>query len=499
MHGDCLICTATCSSGARTDTPGNTIGRRLPRIQLISSKIRMFATAFSAEGHRIGRRASAARHIVAATTLGTDEVSILSAYACAWSLRRNRRLPPNRSMCGGLPCWMMVRWSRPSPPLTKRFGWDRPRRSTMFLVARHFPIRVNETMRYPTLGMHCALTQVVRRPWSTEVRSTSIRENWRRPGPISARPFAAMHRAVAQFFEQGIALENGHCPHLALAEYRKAICLDPMPYTEAYLHVAKNRGLDDVVAGFRQVLRLRADVDPVWLRWLTSWLPETTRGTDKLPGTVFASDMPSARATCGWYNFSVRRDCDIAGGTLATAGLPRVKGIFNHAFPGTTPADVVIDISGRKFAVFKAQAGLEDHGAVRFQVLVDGTLKSSPRVLRFGEVEPICVDVAGGKEVVLRVLNDGSQVNYCDRVAWGDARFIEAGAEDPLEEPFGTIRSATEANVALFLAEVHWRLSSGGLARRWFDKANAWIAKNNTRDGELARFRIETAGALGIK
>ncbi len=131
---------------------------------------------------------------------------------------------------------------------------------------------------------------------------------------------------------------------------------------------------------------------------------------------------------------------------------------MNHAFADATPANVVLDISGRKFATFKASATLLDHGAVQFQVLIDGELKHQTRVMRYGTLDPICLDVANAKEIVLRVLNDGGNGSDYDSVAWGFARFIEAGAKDPLEEPPTEIRSATDANAALFLAEVHWRL-----------------------------------------
>lgn len=41
------------------------------------------------------------------------------------------------------------------------------------------------------------------------------------------------------------------------------------------------------------------------------------------------------------------------------------------------------------------------------------------------------VDVSGAKRVTLRVLNGGDGFT-CDHAAWGFARFISVGAEDPL-------------------------------------------------------------------
>jgi hypothetical protein len=107
------------------------------------------------------------------------------------------------------------------------------------------------------------------------------------------------------------------------------------------------------------------------------------------------------------------------------------------------------------------------------------------------------LDVSGAKEIILRVLNGGDG-NTGDSAGWGYARFIQAGAEDPLEIPPAQLQSATDANAAFFLAEVHWRLNQKDLARRWFDKAAAWMDKNKTEAEKLRPFRTEAAQLLGI-
>ena len=48
---------------------------------------------------------------------------------------------------------------------------------------------------------------------------------------------------------------------------------------------------------------------------------------------------------------------------------------MTHAFADPTPADVVLDISGRNFATLKASPTLLDRGAVQFQVLIDGKVE----------------------------------------------------------------------------------------------------------------------------
>ncbi|MCU0982731.1 MAG: tetratricopeptide repeat protein, partial [Pirellulaceae bacterium] len=299
---------------------------------------------------------------------------------------------------------------------------------------------------------------------------------------------------LAERYRQGNQAER------ATAEYRKAMRLDPQ-YTGAYLlHSGLvqpgHAKLDQILGDLRQLLRLRNNVTPAWLQWASCWLPAMTRGTDKLPGIVFATDLPWVRSTCGWGPKSAVRNGYTAGGTLRIAGLPYAEAVWTHAFADTTPADVVLDVSGQKFATFKVDAGVERTGSVQFQVLADGKVRYETPVLHFGTVQPVCVDVAGVKEVVLRVLN-GSDGNTYDSAGWGFARFVQAGAEDPLEEP-GELHSATDANAAFFLAEVHWRLDHNDLARRWYAKAVAWMDKNQTEAEKLRGCREEAAELLGI-
>ena len=50
--------------------------------------------------------------------------------------------------------------------------------------------------------------------------------------------------------------------------------------------------LDRLLAGFRERLPSAGENDPDWLHWTSCWLPTVIQGVDKLPGIVFASDMP---------------------------------------------------------------------------------------------------------------------------------------------------------------------------------------------------------------
>jgi hypothetical protein len=149
-------------------------------------------------------------------------------------------------------------------------------------------------------------------------------------------------------------------------------------------------------------------------------------------GITFLSDMPWAEAVAGAGN-PVRRDENYYGDPLSIAGREYPKGLWTHAFPDARPADVVIDVSAKNFATFAAQVGLDDRsggGSVQFQVLLDGTLKTESPVMRPRAVHSLRVDVTGAKQVTLRVLNGGDGYS-CDHAAWGLARFVETGVDDP--------------------------------------------------------------------
>jgi eukaryotic-like serine/threonine-protein kinase len=50
-----------------------------------------------------------------------------------------------------------------------------------------------------------------------------------------------------------------------------------------------------------------------------------------------------------------------------------------------------------------------------------------------------------------------------------------------------------------FLAMSHWQLGEKAKARQWYDKAVAWMRKQNRKDDELIRFRAEAEALMGIR
>ena len=87
----------------------------------------------------------------------------------------------------------------------------------------------------------------------------------------------------------------------------------------------------------------------------------------------------------------------------------------------------------KKSATFAAEVGVDTSaqgGSVQFQVLIDGQLKAESDVLRQGAVHLFHVNVAGAKQVTLRV--SMAVMNSCDHAVWGYARFVDAGVQDPV-------------------------------------------------------------------
>jgi hypothetical protein len=59
-------------------------------------------------------------------------------------------------------------------------------------------------------------------------------------------------------------------------------------------------------------------------------------------------------------------------------------------------------------------------------VLTDGAVQAESPVMKSGSVHRFNVNVAGAREVTLRVLNGGDGY-ACDHAAWGLARFVKTG------------------------------------------------------------------------
>jgi hypothetical protein len=160
-----------------------------------------------------------------------------------------------------------------------------------------------------------------------------------------------------------------------------------------------------------------------------------TPALTKLTGVTFVSDMEWRRATAGADN-PVRRDQNYYGRPARIADRLYRKAVWTHAFNDARPADVVLDVTGKGFATFVADTGLDDAsggGSVQFQVLADGQLRAESPVLRARARHRIRVDVTGAREITLRVLNGGDGY-ACDHAVWGLARLVAAGADDPLEQ-----------------------------------------------------------------
>jgi tetratricopeptide (TPR) repeat protein len=63
----------------------------------------------------------------------------------------------------------------------------------------------------------------------------------------------------------------------------------------------------------------------------------------------------------------------------------------------------------------------------------------------------------------------------------------------------GELRKGGDSFDWFFLAMAHWQLGEKEEARKWYDRAVAWMDKNNPSDEELRRFREEAAKLLKVE
>lgn len=70
------------------------------------------------------------------------------------------------------------------------------------------------------------------------------------------------------------------------------------------------------------------------------------------------------------------------------------------------------------------------------------------------------------------------------------------GAAEALEKG-AALRQGGDSSDWFFLAMAHWQLRDREKARKFYDKALAWMRTNRPKDEELLRFRKEAAETLG--
>ncbi len=376
-----------------------------------------------------------------------------------------------------------VRYETWATRLLRERRWE-PMIPLLERLAQEFPERPDFRVQ---LAWHAAASKCLNEAMAALDKIAKARSRWPDYRPELARRLEGSHSADAAVVYSQLLADSP-----AVAEYREGF-FRSLPLWWAAR--ASRKDSDLVIDGLRQLLR-SAETARAMLDWVSCELPVLARGAESLPGIVFVSDMPWVRSTCGWGLAEAMRDRLPWGGAISIAGLPYANGICTWPFDDERPADVVVDVSKQNFATFKAHVGMRStEGSVQFQVCVDGKVKQETPVLRAGMLQPVCVPVEGAQEVTLRVLNGGDG-NKHDDATWGLARFVEAGANDPLEQP-GEIRTATEANVALLMAEVHSRLDNKDLARRWFDAGAEWMDKNPAEAERLNDCRVETEQTLG--
>ena len=61
------------------------------------------------------------------------------------------------------------------------------------------------------------------------------------------------------------------------------------------------------------------------------------------------------------------------------------------------------------------------------------------------------------------------------------------------------LRKGGDSSNWFFLAMAHWHLGEKDEAGKWYDRGVQWMEKNQPKNEELRRFRVEAAGLLGIE
>jgi len=141
-------------------------------------------------------------------------------------------------------------------------------------------------------------------------------------------------------------------------------------------------------------------------------------------GDGFLSDWAWVSAANGYG--PVERDRSNGGLAAGDGGSIRLNGVVAAKGLGVHATSTVVYGLGGGVASFLADVGVDDEcesdGSVVFQVFVDGVKRfDSGTMTGAGATKPVAVNVAGAKQLVLKV-TDGGNGNACDHADWANAR-----------------------------------------------------------------------------
>lgn len=163
-------------------------------------------------------------------------------------------------------------------------------------------------------------------------------------------------------------------------------------------------------------------VDYEWVDILAEWI---NRLDEPCYGEFVSNFTWEQWALNGWGPVEVDRsvNTDLAddGNILTIAGQTYEKGLGVHAY-----SEVKYKIN-KEFKRFTAVIGVDDEAcddaSVVFKVILDNkTIYESPIMRKGEEGVEIALDLSGGEEIKLQVL-DGDGIQDCDHADWADARF----------------------------------------------------------------------------
>lgn len=150
------------------------------------------------------------------------------------------------------------------------------------------------------------------------------------------------------------------------------------------------------------------------------------------PQQVALSNMDLTHVRQGWGSPMKNRSVD--NRPLSIGGTSFANGVGSHAV-----CRIVIKLDG-KATSFDAMVGVDDEvkgnsGDVDFHVLCDGVQKFSSGVMKVGDAaKKVSVNLAGVKELVLKVGDGGDEINY-DHADWAEAFISYAGKAPKVVPP----------------------------------------------------------------
>jgi superkiller protein 3 len=247
----------------------------------------------------------------------------------------------------------------------------------------------------------------------------------------------------------------------AMAEYRKAIELDPK---SAYAHFGLGKALhgkgqlDEAIAAYRQAIRLKPNYGCAF-----SNLGLALLGKGLVDEAVAACKEGVRLGPAEHVDHHIN-----LGMALAQKGL----------------TGEAIASYGRAIEIAPKNAGVHNNLGWLLATCSEARFRHPARAVELA------------KKAVALMPKDGTMWNTLGAAHYRAGNWKEAVAA--LEKSI-ELRQGGDSFDWYFLAMAHWQLGERKKPRDWFDKAGEWMDQNQPKNEELRRFRAEAAELLKIE